>query len=316
MFGKSSPILRWQARLPTIAGKSHGAHWRNTLPSSLNPEKSDSTVLAAALRRMLRPLARVLLRGGLSYHFFTEVAKRVFVEVAKEEFTIPGRKPSDSRVALLTGLTRKEVLRLRRTSPEEDESLRTKFNRSARIIAAWTEDKRYRERSGKTAALPIEDNGETATIAELVRRYGADVPFRAVADELVRLGVVRQREDGKLELLRRGFVPSLGDEEKIDMLGRDVADLIETIDHNLVSEPDDAFVQRVVEYDNLPDDCLPELRRLSERQAQLLLERLDRWLRSRDRDRNPDSLGSGRNRAGVAVFYFEEHLGESDCDPH
>jgi len=47
-----------------------------------------------AVARLLRPLFRVLLRHGKSYRAFEEVARRTYVEVAMEDFGIPGKKPS------------------------------------------------------------------------------------------------------------------------------------------------------------------------------------------------------------------------------
>ena len=59
-------------------------------------------------------------------------------------------------------------------------------------------------------------------------------------------------------------------------------------------------------YDNLPAEVLPEFRKLSAKRAQELLEKLDRWLAERDRDVTPSVKGTGRNRAGLGIYYFEE----------
>ena len=69
-------------------------------------------ILVAAVARLLKPLVRVLLRNGVSYGTFADIAKRQFVEVARNEFSIQGRKQSLSRVSVITGLTRKEVARV------------------------------------------------------------------------------------------------------------------------------------------------------------------------------------------------------------
>ena len=72
--------------------------------------------LSAAALRLLRPLVRILLRGGISYKTFADLVKWVYVDVAMKEFGIAGRKQSISRVSVITGLSRKEVLRVRRLS--------------------------------------------------------------------------------------------------------------------------------------------------------------------------------------------------------
>jgi hypothetical protein len=65
--------------------------------------------LLSAYRVLMKPLVRILVRHGVSYNEFHEILKNVFVEVAERDFGIPGRKPFQSRVAILTGMTRKEV---------------------------------------------------------------------------------------------------------------------------------------------------------------------------------------------------------------
>jgi hypothetical protein len=74
----------------------------------------------------------------------------------------------------------------------------------------------------------------------------------------------------------------------------------------LKPDPIGPLFQRKVEYDNLPDEVLPQFRKVSAKRAQALLEKLDHWLAQRDRDVNPTVEGTGRNRAGVGVYYFEE----------
>ena len=71
-----------------------------------------STALNRAVLRVLRALIRVLVRHGVALPAFVELAKRAYVDVALNDFAIPGRKPSVSRAAPLTGLTRKETQRM------------------------------------------------------------------------------------------------------------------------------------------------------------------------------------------------------------
>ena len=51
-------------------------------------EKSPQGVLTAAFARILRPLVRILLKNGISYRTFADIAKSQFVEMAQKEFAI------------------------------------------------------------------------------------------------------------------------------------------------------------------------------------------------------------------------------------
>lgn len=262
--------------------------------------------LNAALHRLLRPLVRILLRNGVSLGDFTEHAKKVYVDVATDEFSVAGRKPSISRTALLTGLTRKEVSRLSQLDVGRLQAGRTRYNRASRVISGWVRDPDFANAAGEPSTLQF-DNGKRS-FAELVRRYGADVPARAVLDELLRVGAIQQQSDGTVTLLTNAYVPSSDEGEKLSILGNDVAELIATIDHNITA-PRNPFFQRKVSYDRLPAHFVNRLRAKAAEQAQLLLEQFDREMSAHDLDSaNLDESGSDSSElrlASIGIYYYE-----------
>lgn len=265
-------------------------------------------VLFSAVIRLLRPLVRILLRNGVPYGSFADLAKRVYVDVATDEFGIPGRKQTVSRVSIITGLSRKEVKRIKSLPYPKDTEAIERYNRAARVISAWVRDRRFSDDKGQPADLHIEGNGNT--FSELVRLYSGDVPARAIMDELLRVGAIERLQDGRIKLVTRAYLPKTEEDDKLSILGTDVRDIMRTIDHNLRCLPLESFFQRKVSYDNLPSEVLPEVRSLSASEAQALLEKMDRWLSQQDRDVNPSVKGTGRKRAGMGIFYFEEDLTE------
>ncbi|HTN42481.1 MAG TPA: DUF6502 family protein [Nitrospiria bacterium] len=260
--------------------------------------------LYTAALNILRPLIRILLRNHIPFGAFADLAKRVYVDVALEEFGIPGRKPSISRVSIITGLTRKEVSLIKKPPSLENGEELERYNRGARVISGWIRDRAFWNKEGQPSELPIE--GKETSFNELVRRYGGDVPSRAVLDELLRVGAVERLPDGRVRLIARAFIPHAQEADKIRILGTDVRDLISTIDHNLQSHPSDSFLQRKVSYDNLPAEALSEIRIQAVQKGQSLLEELDRLMSQKDRDINPSSKGTGRKRATIGIFYFED----------
>jgi hypothetical protein len=240
----------------------------------------------------------------VSYRTFSDLAKWVYVDVATKEFGIRGRKQSTSRVSVVTGLSRKEVRRMQQLPRPDDRASSERYNRAARVIAAWRREIDFLDAKGKPAPLPMVGPG--TTFSELAKRFSGDVPARAILDELIRVGAVERLEDGRVCLLTRAYIPEGSDADKLQILGTDVGHLISTIDHNLKPNPIGPFLQLKVVYDNLPDEVLPKFRKLSAKRAQALLESLDRWLAKCDRDVTPTVKGSGRNQAGLGVYYFEE----------
>ena len=272
----------------------------------------DRPALAAAVRSVLRPLVRILLRNGVPLWTFVEYAKQIYVDVASKEFGVPGRKPSVSRVSVLTGLTRKDVSRLW----EQDETAgvdSARYSRAAQVVSGWVRSRAFQDAQGEPAELSFE--GARRSFSELVRRFGADATPRALLDELLQAGAVERAGAGRLRLRTRAYVPRSDDQEKLAILGADVADLMRSVDHNIVNPPERAFFQRKVAYDNLVAECLPELRSRAGRRGQTLLEALDQFMSAHDRDTNPEVAGSGRHRAVLGVYYFEESL-EGEESPH
>src|SRR5215831_3874710 len=139
------------------------------VPSTGKPQISKA--LTAALERILRPLFRILLRNQMSFKAFTEIAKRAYVEVAASDFAIPGKKQSVSRVALLSGLTRKEVQRLLESEETSDSEIGERYNRAARVVAGWVRDADFSDPQGNPRDLEVSDAKDAATFADLVRRY-------------------------------------------------------------------------------------------------------------------------------------------------
>ncbi|GKS59530.1 hypothetical protein YTPLAS18_30570 [Nitrospira sp.] len=262
--------------------------------------------LRAAIQALLRPLIRICLRNGLSAKAFFELAKQVYAAVASEEFGIDGKPATTSRVAILTGLTRKDVQRVLAMDAPDFAGNDDQYNRAACVIGGWLKDPDFVTDRGHPSPLRI--NEGTASFSHLVRRYSGDMPSRAMLDELIRVGAVKHLKDGRVCLMTRGYVPEKGPIQKLAILGMDTADLIATIEHNLYANPKHPRFQRKVMYDNVPTEAAKEFQAVAAARGQELLEALDRWLAHRDRDVNPAARGSGRMRVGLGLYHFQESV--------
>ena len=268
----------------------------------------DSTLVSAiglALAKLLRPLVRLLLKHSFPYSAFESIAKRVYVETAMADFALPGKKPSISRAAILTGLTRKDVNLLLAEPSSRADRATAHYNRAARVLTAWVREPRFAGPGESPQPLPIDGPDG---FGELVRLHGGDVPTRAVLDELQRVGAVQVLADGRVALRQRAYVPHDSMVQKLGILGTDVGELIETITHNIEHGATDARYQRKVMHVGIPVDALPAFREMSARQSQALLEDLDAWLTEHDIEHLTESeLPPGDTaRVGVGIHYFEQ----------
>ncbi len=266
-------------------------------------DKSALGALQSAVMHLLRPLVRILLNHGVPFSTFAEIARWVYVEVADKEFGIEGRKQSDSRISVITGLTRKDVARIKNVEKPEDRASGLSYNRAARVVSAWVREYPLEGTASGVAPLPLEGR---RSVSELVRRHSGDMPVRAVVDELLRVGAIRLRDTGEAELMHKHYLPPQGERRKLVYLGDDVADLIATIGHNLTAKAPDTMFQRKVFYDNVPEEHLPAVRTAARKRGEAAIDALVNEMAVHDRDANPKIEGTKRYRTMVGIYYHEE----------
>jgi hypothetical protein len=264
---------------------------------------------AAAMLRLFRPVVRQMIASGFTYPAFSEMMKRLFLEVAEEDFALPFKRQTDSRLALVTGISRKEISHLRRQrsgapgTPEVEESIVT------HVIGRWMAGPPYATPDGIPRRLRYEATGPRAVcFARLVHELGADIPVRAVLDELLHIGSVVLLPEGDVELRREVHIPAADSEGKLALLGSDPAELFSTIVHN-IEHSDAPWLHRKVAYDNIGSDALAALQEETRQAGLDFVRRANALLASYDRDRHSDAPAGRRSRVVVGVYYFEEQLG-------
>ena len=265
---------------------------------------SQPTALASAVSRLLRPLVRLLLRNGMAYADFTTLARQIYVEVAASDFELPGRKQSVSRVSVLTGINRKEVKRI---LSEPSDNSPPENNRAARVISGWMRDAEFTDSAGNPLPLSWGGDSSDTSFDALVKKFSGDMTARSVLDELRRVGAVTLKDD-QVHLSATGYVPTTSNEELLRLSGIGIADLMETIDHNLNTEKSETRLQLSVAYDDVPQHGVELFRNLSKEKSIELLNYLDSFLATQDRSVNPTVTGTNRYRTGLGIYYFEEAL--------
>jgi hypothetical protein len=274
-------------------------------------ETDARSALHAAVMRLLRPLVRILLNHGVPFDTFQEIARWAYVEVAEKDFELPGRKQTDSRISVITGLTRKDVARIRKVEKPEDRAAALSYNRAARVVSAWVREYPMEGTVSGVSPLPLEGPD---SLSDLIRRHSGDMPVRSVIDELLRVGAIHIRDTDEAQLVQRHYLPPPGQRRKLVYLGDDVADLIATIGHNLEVPPEQAFFQRKVFYDNIPQEHIAAVRAVARKRGESTIDALVHDMASHDRDATPRIDGTGRFRAMVGIYYHEEMFTDAKPD--
>lgn len=268
-------------------------------------EKLKQQVLDAFLL-VMRPIVRILLRYGIGYREFVEVTKTAYVGVASSDFGLRGRPTNISRVAVMTGLTRKEVKRIRDKSACGDNSISVKTTPLADVLHHWHAQAEYTDSSGQPTALPF--GGGKGSFASLVKAYGGDVPPGAMRTEMKRVGVVEESDDGDLRVITRVLRPDSDHQRLIATLVHGAYGFLSNIAHNTdPSFSDSKWASRIAYTTALQKSDTGQLRRIAKDRIADFAESIDDIFIAYE-SLHSESEGSDKGDAiAVGVYYFEEH---------
>jgi len=262
-----------------------------------------------AVRRLLHPLVRLLLTHGVQYPLLSDLLKSVYVGVADAEFKMDGRRQTQSRISLLTGVHRKDVRRLMEddrggNEMPEDVSL------GVQIAALWLSHPDFQGQPGTPLPLAkLISAGGNQSFEALVSRVSKDIRSRSVLDEWLRLGVVRGDADDKVHLLADAFVPEKGFKEKVFFLGQNIHDHLDTAVHNVTGEGAPRL-ERSVFYEGLSGESVAELAELvRKRSMDALLEVNAKAKSLQERD---TAQGKGTQRMNFGVYFYQGPQGEPE----
>ena len=229
-------------------------------------------------RTWLRPLIHILIRCGVTWREFADLAKSTYVEVASQRFGKRGRLTNVSRTSVLTGLSRREVRRQRELLQATPAGPAGYVTKACLVLSAWHLDPEFTDASGQPLPLGIE--GERASFAALVQRCaGSDVPTTTLLKELIEAAAVRTRPDGQLEVLARNYIPHPIDEQLIRLWGSAITDVATTTGHNLAKSVQvPTRFERAAVNDRVNAKAVAEFRTFLEQEGQAFLERVDAWL--------------------------------------
>jgi hypothetical protein len=275
-------------------------------------DESPKRGLLAAYARLLGPLIRILIRNGVSFGEFSEVARQAYVEVASRDFKVGEAKPSQSRLAILTGLASDEAEQIRHDQElAASEHLSSTLNQVVHMLTGWHTDSEFTGPYGVPLELRI-DGPEGKDFKELCKRYCPDADPSVLLKELLRVGVVKEISEGWFKAVTRAYLLEGEVPHSMEHLTEAVENIVTTMDHNITeSNPDKRLLERQVYADDgiHPED-LPRFRRFIKKRSQLFLDEIDNWLSQLDR---PNSMGKSKTiNTGVGVYHFIKYEDKSN----
>ncbi len=278
-------------------------------------QENDQTKVLSALQLVLRPIIKILIRYGIGYNEFAETVKTAFVDVGSADFGIRGRPTNISRVAVMTGLTRKEVRRLRTKIESGRNPIKVKTTPLTEILHRWHSEDQFLDKQGRPATLEFAGDGNT--FSTLVRMFGGDVPPGAMRTELKRVGSVVEDGEGRLSVKRRSFFASDQTEHLRTSLVHSVYPLLANICNNTSTENSENHMPQYATYSiEIAESDIPRLRRMcSDRLSDLAASFDDLFIAfEQSSEKSAEHRKSKVRPVVVGLYFFDERDSKAEYE--
>ena len=250
------------------------------------PQSSDHTMttkLIDIVKKMLiqifRPLVRILLRLNVPFNVVSDILKWTYVDVSNKYFGLNGKKPTKSRIAVITGLSRVQVDQQLKLNLFSSDNSHRKWHRAGRVLTGWIEDQRYLDQYGKPKIIPLESD-QLPNFKHLVEQYSGGSTYKSILDELLQAEAVVVDDAQRVELIKPYYLTENDpdDIQNVDFLGLSTQYLLETIDHNIDPDRDSPRFQRIVLHDQLPKSLAKLAESYARKKSQELANDVDEYI--------------------------------------
>jgi hypothetical protein len=263
--------------------------------------------LLAAVRHMLVPIARILIRNGVVYSDFDEIARHAFAKAGDSVLREKGLAISLARLSVVCGLARREMERVLNNPPNIARSALDDTNAAAaaRVLHAWhTKPPFVVVPVGVPMELEYEAEDTKTTFLELVKTYVPEADPPAVLATLITTGAVKQDERGRLQVTSRTYVREELSEDQIKYAARAARRFLDTLDVNLTEKgrTTGRFERTVHAHDGIPTRCYSEFVSYVRTTMQQTLEDIDEWIATNARSDAGESLVS----SGIGMYHWLE----------
>ncbi len=245
------------------------------LPETIEADHSRREALIAAMTAM-QPIAALLLEAGVSYHDMMRLVRRAYVDEAAARQRSSGSRPTISRIAASTGLSRPDVSEALSAPPIPRSTSELAPRAGDRILSGWKSDPDFLYPDGTPKPLPYLE-GEP-NFSSLVRRHGPDIPPRAMLKELIGSGHVEAIAADSYRPTTTDIQTSETRTESIMNFGPKMNALGSTLVRNILSNQNDSLFESLSVASKVTPTLSPKICRELERRCKTFTQSIDRYL--------------------------------------
>lgn len=256
----------------------------------------DSTIIINALKLIMRPIVAFCIRHSLRIQDLTEIGKSLFVELAAKELEKQGMEGKSSRISVVSGLHRRDVMRFMNSSEPIDKAQDV----ISKVIGQWQNDKRFTDSKG--SPKPLSYGFEKSDFTKLVRLISNDTSASSVMLEMGRIKSIETKND-KVTLILGSYIPKGNPMHGFKILSDDIEDLRQAVEDNVFENATPPNMHFRTVYDRIDPKAKKEIDLWLLEQGQELHLRARQFLSKFDLDINPNSA-SDKKPLRVALSSF------------
>ena len=278
------------------------------MKKGIEQSASEEKALLYALKTILKPMVHLLIRQNITFVGLQGLLKQIYVKVADESFQLDGKRQTDSRISLLTGVHRADVKNIRSQDSDESSAKELKASLSAQIMSIWTGHQAYLDKKGKPKPLFRTSSEGTPSFDQLVHSVSKDKHPRSFLDDWLNQGIVEYLREGEKDMIvlsEKGYVPEADYEEKLFFAGKNIGDHLSVVVNNLENTQPSMF-DRAVYYEALTKESINELESMSKsKMIEVLIEINQRASELQEKDRAKENANHGMH---VGAYFYKNNM--------
>jgi hypothetical protein len=259
--------------------------------------------LVHTLRKVLKPLVRILFRAGVRFDEFAELLRGIYVEIVVADAAEAKKQVTAGRISILSGVSKKDVERL----VSSDDWLKipkpTDGPALAAILHRWHTDSAFLGPYGVPLELPI-SRSTGRSFVELATGSPIPIDPHAAFEQLLAAGVIARSGDTHVKVLSRSYVmPEPLSPAMLEHFGTSMANLASTLEFNMTPNSRSKRIERSVSLgEGLPEEFFQEFEAYVRERGHAMLSEVDDWLAATAR--RPTQNPKARVATGISVYHF------------
>ena len=274
----------------------------------MDQNSSQEKALLKALKTILKPLVRLLIRQNITYVGIQNLLKQTYVKVADKSFKLDGKRQTDSRISLLTGVHRADVKRIRSEQSVQISEKEIKASLSAQIMSIWVGHQAYLDKEGNPKPLYRHAQDGSPSFEQLVLSVSKDKHPRSFVDDWLNQGTIELKNEDEKEIIcltEAGYIPEADFEEKLFFAGKNIGDHLSVVVHNL-EKKQPAMFDRAVYYHQLTPESVKELEELSNKKMMEVLIEVNQ--RASELQQNDTAKEQANEGIHIGAYFYRDHL--------